>query len=140
MSAISELATSIATTTADYRNDELGPLTADHVIRWVGQLAADDRLPVLSELDHVLKKTYFSETAVTDFLESLATEPKLVGPDPSAFWKAAGILDIQQGGNSQTEMLKRFDAVLNKQFGITRADCKASSGAFVYVGRCDLYR
>jgi len=99
----------------------------------VGQLAADERIAVLSELDHVLKKTYFSEIAVTDFLQSLATEPKLVGPDPPAFWKAAGILDIQQGGNSQTEMLERFDSVLSKQFGITRADCKASSGAFVYV-------
>lgn len=133
MSTVPELATSIAIITADYRRSELGAPTADHVIRWVNQFDADDRIPVLSELEHVLKKTYFSEAAVTVFLEQLAIEPKLVGSDPADFWKSAGVLGIQQGGNSQKEMLKRFDTVLSKQLGITRADCKSSSGNFAYV-------
>lgn len=133
MSALKQLAASIATTAADYRKDELGPFTAEHVMRWVGQLDDEDQLPVLSELDHVLKKTYFAEAAVTNFLEHLAKEPKIVGSEAAGFWKGTGVLDIQQGGNSQTDMLGRFETVLKKQLGITLADCKASSGNFVYV-------
>ena len=133
MSTLQEFAASIAATAADYRNDELGPFTPEHVIQWAEQFGDEDRPPVLSELDHVLKKTYFSEAAVTEFLEHLAKEPKLVGPDPTAFWKGAGVLDIQQGGNSQTEMLERFNVVLKRQLGLSLQDCQSSSGSFVYV-------
>lgn len=100
---------------------------------WISQFDHEDRIPVLAELDHVLKKTYFSEAAVTEFLEGLAKEPKLVGSDPAAFWKSAGILDIQQGGNSQTEMLERFEAVLKTRLGLSFADCQALSGNFIYL-------
>ena len=120
-------------TAGDYRKNELGPLTADHVHKWIEQFDGEERLPVLAELDHILKKTYFSETSVDSFLEGLAKEPKLVGGDPSRFWKAAGILDIQQGGNSQKEMLARFDAILKRQTGNNIRNCDASSGDFIYV-------
>jgi hypothetical protein len=133
MSTLQELAGAIATTAADYRKDELEPFNTGHVIEWVGQFDEVDRLPVLSEMDHVLKKTYFSESAVTDFLQSLAKAPNVVGTDPAAFWKSTGVLDIQQGGNSQKEMLERFDGVLTEQFGMSRDDCNASSGNFVYL-------
>ena len=133
MNTLEQLAASISTTAADYRKYELGPLTPDHVTTWVHQFDPEDCLPILTELDHVLKKTYFSEAVVTKFLQELATEPKLVGADPVAFWKAAGVLDIQQGGNSQTEMLERFETVLKGQLGITLKECKSSSGNFVYL-------
>ncbi len=84
MSTIQLLAASIVATAADYRNGELGPFTAEHVTRRTEQFSAEDRLGFLAELDHVLKKTYFSESAVTDFLQSLAKESKLVGGDPAA--------------------------------------------------------
>lgn len=133
MATLYEHAKALASTAGDYRKDDLGPLTADHVMTWIGQFDNEDRLPVLAELDHVLNKAYFSQAAVTEFLESLAREPKLVGADPATFWKSAGMLDIQQGGNSQTEMLRRFDGVLRKQFGFGIPDCAASSGHFIYV-------
>ena len=133
MGTVQQHAQSIANTAGDYRRNDLGPLTADLVMTWIEQFDDEDRLPVLAELDHVLQKTYFSEAAVTDFLESLAKEPKLVGGDPAQFWKSAGILNIQQGGNSQTDMLQRFDAVLRKQFAIGIPDCEASSGNFIYL-------
>jgi len=133
MSTIEQLAASIAATSADYRNDELGPFTAEHVMRWARQFDEEERLPLLTEMDHVLKKSYFSEASVTDHLQSLAKEAKLVGGDPAAFWKGAGVLDVQQGGNSQREMLERFEAVLGKQFGMGLKDCVATSGHFVYL-------
>jgi hypothetical protein len=133
VSTVQQHAQFIATTAGDYRRNDLGPLTANHVMTWIEQFDDEDRLPVLAELDHVLRKTYFSEAAVTDFLESLAKEPKLVGDDPAKFWKRAGILDIQQGGSSQAEMLERFDTVLQQQIGISIHDCESSSGNFIYV-------
>ena len=133
MSKLQEHAQSIASTTGDYRKDDLGLLTADHVMTWIEQFDYEDRLPMLAELDHVLKKTYFSLAAVTDFLESIAREPKLVGADPAAFWKSAGILHIQQGGNSQTEMLERFDGILQKQIGISVKQCQPTSANFIYM-------
>jgi len=128
-----QLAASIAATAADYRKGELGPFTAEHVTQWAAQFDKKDRPPLLAEMDHVLKKTYFSEAAVTDFLLSLAKEPKLAGNTPAAFWKGAGVLDIQLGGNSQKEMLERFETVLKQQFGMGLEDCKATSGNFVYL-------
>jgi thiamine biosynthesis lipoprotein ApbE len=84
MSTVQDCADSIAATAADYRKDELGPFTAPHVIHWADQFDERDRLPLQAELDHVLKKTYFSEVAVSDFLKSLAKAPNVVGADPVA--------------------------------------------------------
>lgn len=133
MSNLEQHAQSIAETAADYRIEELGEFTTDHVMRWVDQFDSYDQLPMLAELDHVLKKTYFSEPGVTEFLEHLAKEPKLVGNDPAAFWKSAGILDIQQGGNSQKDMLQRFNLALQQTVGISLDECDSSSGNFIYL-------
>jgi hypothetical protein len=133
MSTIKHYAKSIAATAADYRSGELDPFTADHVTTWAGQFVDGDRLPVLAELDHILKKTYFSERAVTSFLKGLIKHPKLVRENPAKFWKEIGVLDIQQAGNSQSEMLKRFDVVLQQQIGIGVEDCEGSSGTFIYL-------
>lgn len=127
------LAASIAATAADYRKDELGPFTTAHVIHWAEQFAAADRLALLAELDHVLKKTYFSAAAVSDFLQSLIQAPNVVGPDPASFWRRAGLLDIQQSGHSQRDMLVRFEGILKHQFGVSLADCSGASGNFVYL-------
>jgi len=130
---MTELAASIVETAGDYRQNELDPFTAEHVLRWTTQFNEADRLPLLAEMDHVLKRTYFSEAAVTDFLQSLTTETKLVGGDAGAFWRGAGVLDIQQGGDSQKDMLDRFKAVLAQQFGMGLKGCNATSGNFVYL-------
>jgi hypothetical protein len=133
VSTLKQHAQSIATTAGDYRKDELEPFATAHVMTWAEQFDDEDRLPVLAELDHVLKRTYFSEKAVTNFLERLTKNAKLVGGDPAKFWQGAGVLDIQQGGNSQSEMLKRFDAALQRQIGIRVNDCEGSSGTFIYL-------
>jgi hypothetical protein len=133
MGTLKQHAKSIAATAADYRKDELEPFTADHVLTWVDQLDGEDQLPTLAELDHVLKKTYFSEARVTKFLSNLVKNQKLTGGDPAKFWKSTGVLDIQQGGSSQTELLERFNAVLQEQIGIDVQECEASNGNFIYL-------
>lgn len=51
-----ELLASIAATTADYREGDLAAPTPAHVERWISQFEAAARLPILREMDHVLRR------------------------------------------------------------------------------------
>jgi hypothetical protein len=134
MSTLKQHAKSIAATAADYRKNELDePFTADHVLTWVDQFDAKDRLPTLAELSHVLRQTYFPEARVTKFLSGLVKNAKLTGEDPAKFWKSAGVLDVQRGGSSQTELLERFNSVLQKQIGLDLEECEGTSNSFIYL-------
>lgn len=128
-----DLLASIAATTADYREGDLPAPTPEHVERWINQFDAGVQLPILREMDHVLKQTYFSRTRTRKFLAGLFKTENLVGQDPCAFWKDVNFLDIQGGGASQKEMLALFSNVLQKQCGFGTADCGAAPLAFVYL-------
>ncbi|MFN7173694.1 MAG: hypothetical protein ACK4MT_03170 [Thermaurantiacus tibetensis] len=128
-----DLLASIAATTADYREGDLAAPTPEHVERWINQFDAAVQLPILREMDHVLKKTYFSRKGTRQFLEGLFQTEKLVGEDPCTFWKGVNLLDIQGGGASQKEMLALFSKVLEKKCGFVAADCGAEPEAFLYL-------
>ena len=128
-----DLLASIVATTADYREGDLAAPNPEHVDRWVKQFDASVQLPILREMDHVLKRTYFSKKGTRKFLAGLCKTKKLVGDDPCAFWKAAKFLDIQGGGASQKAMLALFSKVLNKKCGFEVAGCGANPHAFVYL-------
>jgi hypothetical protein len=124
---------SIAMTTADYRAGELPAPTPEHVNRWVTQFDPDVQLPILREMDHVLKKTYFSRKKVTSGLKSLLYAQEFTGDDPCAFWKSASFLDIQGGGSSQREMLALFDRILKDSCSVGVRQCGRDPKAFVYL-------
>lgn len=127
------LLASIAETIKDYRAGELPPPTPEHVDRWIQQFDREVQLQMLREMDYVLKQTYFSLAKVTNFLRDLVRTEKLVGQDPCAFWRTVNFLDIQQGGNSQTEMLELFDKVLQEQCGFRVAECGVESAVYLYL-------
>lgn len=124
---------SIAQTTADYRKGEVDAPTPAHVDRWIGQFDAGVQLPMLREMDHVLKRTYFSLKNVTKFLRGLIRTEKLVGNDPCVFWRGVNFLDIQGGGNSQTEMLGLFNEVLQEKCCLGIEQCGDAGSVFVYL-------
>lgn len=124
---------SIAMTTADYREGDLAAPAPEHVERWINQFDAAVQLPILREMDHVLKQTYFSRKGTRKFLAGLFQTEKLVGEDACAFWKGLKFLDIQGGGASQKEMLALFSQVLEKRCGFAAADCGAEPEAFLYL-------
>jgi hypothetical protein len=125
---------SIATTTMDYRAGDLEPPTPEHVATWVNQFSVDVQLPILREMDNVLKKTYFSLNMVSKFLASGVLQGnKLVGPDPCDFWKSVRFLDIQGGGNSQREMLVLFGQLIEKTCGIKIEECGQKPHAYIYL-------
>lgn len=133
MNERSNLLSSIATTIADYRKGDLKPPTPSHVEQWVTQFDAKVQLPILREMDHVLKKTYFSRDRTTKLMEDLFQAEKLVGDDPCIFWNGIEFLDIQGGGASQKEILALFSKVLEKECGFTVADCGNDPHAYVYL-------
>ena len=133
MSERAGLLESIAETTADYREGDLDVPTPEHVERWIHQFDQDVQLPILREMDHVLKNTYFSRKETIRFLTGLFQTEKLVGDDPCAFWKSVKFLDIQGGGASQKEMLALFDRILKNKCGFGADDCGANPTTFVYL-------
>lgn len=128
-----DLLASIAATTADYRAGELPTPTPAHVDHWVSQFDVAVQLPILREMDHILKKTYFNKQAVSTFLTGLIRNEKLVGVDPAAFWKASNFLNIQRGGSSQQDLLNIFDGILRKELGIRIADCAVGNDTYLYI-------
>ena len=124
---------SIVATTADYCAGNLAAPIPEHVERWVNQFNGDMQLPILREMDHVLKRTYFSLEKVTYFLKSVLRSEKLVGLDPGTFWKSIRFLDIQGGGNSQREMLAILGQLLRKTCEVDINQCGKTPEAFVYL-------
>ena len=86
MTERNDLLASIAGPTADCREGDLVAPTPTHVERWVNQFDAAAQLPILCEMDHVLKQTYFSRKRTRSFLAGLFQTEKLFGDDPCAFW------------------------------------------------------
>jgi len=124
-----ELLESIAEQIADYREGEVPRPTPDHVERWIGQFPDDVQDAMLAELHHVFNKTYFSRKNFDSFLRSLAKNKKFAGDDPASFWSNAHLLDVQQGGSSQREMLAMFREVIKQEYG---ADGDGD-GPYVYI-------
>lgn len=91
------------------------------------------QLPILREMNHVLKKTYFSRKKTRKFLAELFQTKKLVGKKPCAFWRGVKFLDIQGGGASQKEMLALFGTVLEKECDLKIEDCGAEPDTFIYL-------
>jgi len=124
---------SIQSTVADYRADEGFSLDADHVELWVKQFDSGIRVDILQEMDHILKKTYFSKRRVARFLRSVARSKDLSKGDLPTFWKKTGILKNQNRGNSQREMLPILSEELSKAVGFGIDDCPSEASNFIYL-------
>jgi hypothetical protein len=133
MSERGDLLRSIANTIKDYRAGEIAEPTPEHVDRWVKQFDEGAQVPLLRELDHVLKTTYRPKASVSKFLSKLVKNKDLAGADPCAFWSRAHFLRIQQNGHSQEEMLELFDEILKKECGFSIHDCGKEGGDYIYI-------
>ena len=123
---------SIAHTIVDYREGDIVAPTPEHVRHWVDQFGKNVQVPILREMDHVLKKTYISRNKATRFLRKVFQTEELVGDDPCAFCKSAKFLDIQGRGASQREMLALFNELLQKQCGFGINECEDNTETFIY--------
>ncbi len=133
MSERDDLLASILNTVGDYRSGEIAAPTPEHIDRWVNQFQLGVQIPMLREIDHVLKQTYLSREIVSAFLKKLVTNEKLAGSAPRDFWHKTNFLRIQAQGNSQTEFLSLFDTALESEYGFRTNGCGESGGHFVYL-------
>lgn len=133
MSKRDELLASIADIIKDYRAGEIARPTPAHVDRWVCQFSEANQLPLLAEMEHLLKITYFTKQTISDFFANQIKHRKIAGEDFSTFWKGANLLNIQEHGRSQAEILTLFDESLKAQCDFGIADCGSEDGEFVYL-------
>jgi hypothetical protein len=126
-----QTAQSLAAKIADYRFGEIAQPDGEHVLRWVHQFPEAVRAGVLSEMDHVLGKTYCSRASAVQFLAGLLTNAALAGENAGLFWHQANLLDIQQNGHSQKEMLVLFKELLAAGYGQNHQT--TNSNAYVYI-------
>lgn len=124
---------SITKTTADYRAGDLPSPTAEHVDRWVCQFGAEVQVPLLRELDHVLKQTYFARVTVSGFFGMQIAHKTLAGEEPCDYWHKAHFLNIQQNGHSQAEIRQLFGEALKTRCGLDTEQCGADGGDFIYL-------
>jgi hypothetical protein len=129
-----QLLNSISATIHDYREDDELSIDSDRIDKWVHQFNGEVQVPILCEMDHVLKKTYISKKATKVFFEDLFKTQDLVGSDPCAFWKRATIFDIQRSGNSQKEMVALLNKIINNNCNLQSGNSEQSSSEeFIYL-------
>lgn len=129
-----ELLDSIADLIKDYRSHQIPVLDSNHVNRWISQFEGTVQVPILRELDHVLHQTYYPKDRIVDLLRTLSHRP----PDgsvqsPGSFWEQAHILNIQQNGESQTDIRGLFSNILQDEFGLDINETDADTQTFVYL-------
>ncbi|MDH2291568.1 hypothetical protein QD172_09940 [Cobetia sp. 10Alg 146] len=133
MSERDDLLISVANEIRTYRQGDLSEPTPEHVDRWLQQFTPAQQLPFIREFNHVIKQTFITSHEVEDFLSSLVTNQELAGDDPAGYWSTANLLNIQQNGQSQKEMLKLFSKCLEEVFGLDLEACGEDGGDFIYL-------
>lgn len=134
MSERKRLLSSITEKIADYRDGEIDAPNPEHVDRWVRQFDSDVQVPLLRELDHMFGVTYLSKKAVSTFFCHQIRHDGLAGAEPCAFWRDANLLDIQQQGESQSDIVALFAEALARVCGIKSLDdCGAADEVFIYL-------
>ena len=128
MTERSDLLASVAGTIRDYRAGEIAEPTPDHVERWINQFDEPVQVPMLRELDFVLRRTYVSRTRAQQLLSEVAKYY------PCDFWGDAHILDIQRNdGHSQADMLELFLPILRERCGPGIGYQGSPGGDFIYL-------
>lgn len=99
----------------DYRQGRIIEPDEAHVERWLAQFDEDFQLDVLQETVHILEKTYFSKSQIEENFSGLIYDDDFVGDDAAGFWSGASLLDIQQGGNSQRDLVNMFSRLVEDE-------------------------
>ena len=128
-----ELIKSLVSIICDYREGSEEPRNAGHVDAWLNQFSKDSQLAIMREMNHVLKRTYFSRQKVIIFLRKILATKDLVGDDPCKFWEGVHLLDIQKGGESQKEMRAVFDTLLENELNIRSIVDDRNASTFIYI-------
>lgn len=130
---------SIYETIKDYRADEDNALvhqSPERIQQWILQFDEGVRIPILTEMDAILRERYRSRLRVQKFLlsaiESLREEYSF--KDTVEFLRHAHFLNLQVEGKSQGLMLHILDEILQSTFNISLEECGSNSHSYsIYI-------
>lgn len=133
MDSSPNLRAALAAMISDYRMGEIPTPDASHVDRWISQFPAAVRDPILTELLHVFRRTYFSRAKVQNFIDSIVVNANFTGANSREFWQGVKALNLQTAGHSQKDMLALLKNSLQRQCGIAMELCGISPHTFLYL-------
>lgn len=133
MDSTPNLRAELAAMISDYRKGEIPTPDASHVDRWISQFPAAVRDPILTELLHVFRWTYFSRAKVQTFIDSIVVNATFTGPSPCEFWQGVKVLNLQAAGHSQKDMLTLLGDSLQRQCGLAMGLCGISPHTYLYL-------
>lgn len=133
MANVPDLRAAMAGVIADYRAGEIPTPNAAHVDRWISQFPEAVRDPILAELLHVFRWTYFSRAKVQTFIDGIVTSAKIGGENPCGFWQGVKVLRLQEAGNSQKDMLALLAESLHRQCGLAMDACGSTPHTYLYL-------
>ena len=133
MDSTPNLRAELAAMISDYRKGEIPTPDALHIDRWISQFPAGVRDPILSELLHVFRRTYFSRAKVQTFIDSIVINAKFASANPFEFWQGVKVLNLQTAGHSQKDMLTLLGESLQRQCGLAMGLCGISPHTYLYL-------
>ncbi len=130
---------SIYETIKDYRADEDNEFvhqSPERIQRWILQFDEGVRIPILTEVDAILKDRYRSRVRIQGFLvlaiESLRVEYSI--NETTEFLRNSQFLNLQLFGKSQGAMLQILDEILQATYNISLSECGSVSHAYsIYI-------
>lgn len=130
-----QLIQSILETVKDYKMPTGMKMSFEHVDKWISQFDLNEQNLILEELNQILKKFYFSKSKVKEYLKSILSNNEIFGEDVAKNLKKTNFLNIQTQGNSQKELLKIVDEILQEEYEIDIKECYGSD-LYFYIDDC----
>ena len=138
---MNELIEKIIEIIGSYREEDKGFLYQTnidnaHITRWIEQFNEDDREFILTELLHLLPKSYLSKETT---LGILGNEFEILRKDfgyktVQNFLDETKFLDCQEAGKSQKIFLEFVDEILKEKYDYSLADCgKGNIKQWLYI-------
>jgi len=124
----------LSNTIADYRQNEIAPITPAHIEKWLSQFDTDDQPIILAEMDSLMRRFYFSRVRVKNCLRNFLRYDLLVPHNPRAVLSHICFLHAQKTGTSQKVLLSMIDEILHEDYGCSLAMCGvAHPYTYIYI-------
>jgi hypothetical protein len=123
---------SLAESVADFRLNEITPITSTHVERWLHQFNPEDQPTILSEMASIMQHFYYSKTRIKECLRNFLSHDVFGSCDPRVLLPHISFLRIQRKGSSQRAMLALVDEILYEEYNCSLNLC-ATSNVYLYV-------
>lgn len=113
----------------DYKAGKIAPFDEAHVSKWLDQFPTESQLPLLSELNYVLNRTYLRKSEISNFFKDQLITPNIL----SGIFLNTSLLDIQGGGNSQRDCIEMFNADLHMATSKTAEINSSNAEHYLYL-------